>query len=168
MPCYQLRTWLIVLAIGLAMVAAVPYFVTGYHDHYTCVLCRTIRTDYIYVDRKWKTNITETACSRWYRDNVEPTHDHVWVISRDSVLRDLYGQRFGAFSRDPAGKAIWWLNPDDQIAIYEHLPAGDRKRIFLSFATPNSANGRDYEIVRSLEEWKEGGFKGATPKFTQE
>ena len=45
---YRLRTLLIVLVLGLAILAAIPCFITGYHDHYTCVLCRAFRTDYIY------------------------------------------------------------------------------------------------------------------------
>jgi hypothetical protein len=163
---YRLRTLLIVLALGPLMLAVIPCFITGYHDHYTCVLCRAIRTDYIYLGHKWRTSFKETACTPWYQANIEPTHDHVWVRSRDSVMRDLYGQRFGTFSRDP--RAIWSLAPEDQIAIYEHLPQRDKKRIFLSLAAPNSANGGDYEIVRALQHWKESGFKAATPSFTEE
>jgi hypothetical protein len=164
---YRLRTLLNLLAL-LTVLAAIPCFITGYHDHYTCVLCRAFRTDYIYLDHNWRTNVNETACSRWYRLNIEPTHRHVWVRGRDAVYRDLYGRRFAAISRDRAGKAIWFLRPDDQMAIYERLPVGERKRIFLSISDANPATGRDYEIVHSLQDWKVSGFREPAPVFPAE
>lgn len=164
MPRYSLRTLILLTILGLAVVAVIPYFVTGYHDLYTCLLCRANRIDYIYLDHTWKSTCTETACTRWYHDNIEPTHEHVWVQSRASALRNLYGQRFGAIDRNPVGRAIWSLTPEDQIAIYEHLPSTERKDMFLRLIAPSTmADGRDYQILRSLQDWKEGGFKVPGP-----
>lgn len=158
-----------IAGVCVLVVAAIPYFVGGYHDRSTCVLCRAVRTEYVYLGQTWRTGVTETACTRWYREHVEPTHDHVWVRGGATALRNLYGQRFGAIDRDPAGKAIWWLRPEDQLAIYEHLPPTERRETFLKFVDPEVIDEQgDYALMRALKKWQDSGFSEMRPNGSQQ
>jgi hypothetical protein len=140
--------------------AIAPFFITGYHDLWTCALCRSFRTDFIYLGKLWRSEISETTCTQWYRDNVEPEHDHIWVHGRASALRDLYGNRFGAIDRDPVGRTIWRLSPEDQISFYQHFSnPNEGKSVFLNLANPNTkTNNKDFDILNQLLAWKESGF----------
>ena len=139
----------------------IPYLTYGYHDSWTCALCRMKRTEYVYLGRNWGTEYTETECTPWYREHVESAHDHVWVRARDTAIRNLYGHPVGGGSRDPRGGAIWSLSPADQVAVYEHFPTtSEGKQLFLTLAQRTSGHD-DYAIIRRLQAWKEAGFKGS-------
>lgn len=159
-PRFSLRAVFALVAVCGVMSALASFVITGYHDRWTCALCRSDRIDYIYLDRLWRTEIRETSCSQWYRKNIEADHDHVWVHARAAALRDLYGNRFGAIDRDPVGRAIWSLSPDDQLCIYQHFhnPA-DAKPLFLELASPQAkVNNKDYQILKALLAWRDSGF----------
>ncbi len=142
---------------------------TGYYDRYTCVLCRVNRIDNVFLGRLWESSCTDTVCTPWYREHVEPSHEHVWVRGRAMALRNVFGWPVSVIDRDESGKAIWWLSPEDQVAIYEHLPPEDRKRIFLGMVEKTKVDNRyDYVVMHSLREWKESGFVGEVPKGVEE
>lgn len=155
-----LRGLFIFTACCAILLAIVPCFVTGYHDLWTCALCRSFRTDFVYLRQLWRSEISETACTQWYREHVEPEHDHIWVHGRASALRDLYGNHFGAIDRDPVGRTIWRLTPDDQVSFYQHFSnPNEAKSVFLNLASPNTkTNNEDFEILDRLLAWKESGF----------
>lgn len=59
---------------------------------------------------------------------------------------------------------IWWLSPEDQIAIYEHLPSDKRKKVFLGLVNPDAvAKRRDVEQFHLLKAWRESDFDGPMP-----
>jgi hypothetical protein len=142
--------------------ALIPYVVTGYHDFHTCAVCRMNRTCYVYEGYTWRTAYAESACTKWYRESVEPEHEHVWVHARSTAMRNLYGQPYGVIDRDSAGKQIWWLTSDDQLAIYQHLPdprEGEALFISLTDSSPAVQSG-NWRAYHSLKNWKESGFQG--------
>lgn len=157
---FSLRQFFLFVAACALLSAVVPFFITGYHDRWTCALCRSDRIDYVYLGRNWQTETRETSCSRWYQQNIEPNHDHIWVHGRASAIRDLYGNRYGAIDRDPAGRTIWRLTPEDQLSLYQHIPnSADAKSVFTMLASPTTkTNNQDFEILNNLLAWKESDF----------
>lgn len=167
---YQLtlRDLLIIVAILGGLCALLSYSISVMHDRWTCALCRQMRVNDMYFDLKWRTWRTvesETACTQWYRDHVEPTHNHVWVHARATAMRNLNGTPFGVIDREPLGRTIWQLSAEDQVSIYEHFTDPIEARdLFLSLTSPNSqTNNQDYVIMRSLQDWKDSGFQGPCP-----
>jgi hypothetical protein len=162
-PKFSLRAFFAFVAACAVMSGLILFVITGYHDHWTCALCRCGRTDYVYLDQMWRTELQENACSQWYSKNVEPDHDHVWVRARATALRDLYGNRFGAMDRDPVGRTIWSLSSDDQLRIYQHFPnPRDAKSVFFELASPQAkVKDTDYQILNALLAWRDSGFAGS-------
>ena len=154
--------FIIAAASAASLVTTGAYFITGYHDLWTCALCRQNRTDYVYLGITWKSVRRDTSCSRWYRQNVEVSHEHIWIHARSSAIRNVFGQRFGAIDRDPDGRMIWKLSPDDQIAIYQHLPnVADGKEIFRRLAKPDEhVSNDDLRTFEQLDKWKCLGYRG--------
>jgi len=86
--------------LGLATLSVSGCLVPVTYEKYTCVVCRLFRVKTTYgfvpVSRR-----SETECSRWYSDHVEPRHDHVWERSTCVYEGDLWG--FPALRRLQSG-----------------------------------------------------------------
>ena len=155
----------------LLVVALIPYLITGVSARHTCVICRAQRADLIYFGKTWQSEYSETACTAWYRNNVEPAHKHVWVRSISVGIPNLYGQNIGiGTNHQRPGRAIWRLTPQEQISIYQHLPDPlEAKRLFISLAQPPATNGgNDLFILHNLRAWIDSGFNGSWQGTTQQ
>lgn len=150
----------IILMAIVVLVAIIPFFAEGYDDLWTCALCRTNRTDYVYVGHCWGTTCSESVCTQWYRDHIEAEHSHVWIHSSASALKNLYGQRVGTIDRDPIGRMLWRLSPEDQIEIYRHVGSPeDGKRLIFALVEPDSRSGdKDVALFHSLNEWQDSEY----------
>jgi hypothetical protein len=160
---HKRKSWLrlpeaaVIAAFALILGALFWNVHVGSRLRLTCVLCRAERTDYRYLGLSFSRQ-RDTACAEWYRLNVEAVHEHAWDRQTCSTLINMLGVPVGV-SCDERGHAIWSLEPEYQIAVYQHF--GDRraaKRLFLSLLDAGLIRRRgDREIIRSLKEWVEAG-----------
>lgn len=133
----------------------------GDRHRHTCVVCRLERTD-----NNWKffsstSTFQHSSCSKWYSENVEPSHDHAWVPSPAFTLVNYYHQSTGAGDNDDQpGRAIWKLTPDEQLLVYQNSDVPrEVKDTFLNLMEPSALLNRDdLEIVNSMRDWIDGGF----------
>lgn len=146
-----------------AVLALAAYLVEGYDDLWTCAICRTNRIHYVYGGYCWLTTFRESECTVWYRDHVEPEHSHVWVHARATAFKNLYGIRHGVMDRDPLGRMVWRLTPQDQIDIYSHAatPQDGVKLVLALVAHDSQTNNRDYALFEALHSWKASGYDRA-------
>lgn len=149
-----------VLLAACATLALGAYFVQGYDDLWTCAICRVNRIHHVYAGHCWFTRFTESECTSWYREHVEPEHSHVWVHARATALKNLYGIRYGAMDRDPVGRTVWRLSPQDHIDIYSHAPTPqDGVKLALALASADfHSNNQDRALFNSLQLWKTTGY----------
>ncbi len=162
--------WAILVMVLLVLLALIPTGVTYHRARYMCVICRANRLDYVYCRKPWSSKYTETACTQWYRENVQATHTHMWSRSAASTIFNLYGQAIGALDNsDRPGRAIWRLTPGDQIALYERFEDPvELKNVFINFMDPKTMSDRhDLLVVDSLLVWMEMGFEGPLPRAVQ-
>jgi hypothetical protein len=162
--------WAILVVVLIVLLAQIPAGITYHRARYTCVICRANRLDYVYRRKPWTSEYMETACTLWYRENVEAAHTHVWSRSEASTSFNLYGQATGAFDNsDRPGRAIWRLTPDNQLALYKQ--AGDPlelRDLFVSLMDRKTMSKcHDLLIVESLRTWMAVGFEGPLPRVSQ-
>ena len=113
-----------VTCLGIALLTHL--FLIGHatnRRHYTCAICRLNRVDYTSViTGRVRNSFRESSCSKWYRDNIESDHEHIWVRSSTIGLVNFYGQTVGVGDNDETpGRVIWRLSPDQQIELYKHF-----------------------------------------------
>ena len=64
------------LAIALVIASIAP---VAQKRYFTCAVCGMNRHTVRALSFSVKDTQTDTECSHWYRDNVEPQHEHIWV-----------------------------------------------------------------------------------------
>jgi hypothetical protein len=133
----------------------------------TCLICRLTRVDTTSAQQT-TTKYEENECSRWYSANVEPNHKHVWEYSTCTFGSSDDGT-FAFVACNPGHFAIWLLDPETQLAVYQHFKKPiDARDLFLSLADAKTFNDRLDEhdqnkgtlIVDALEEWEAASFPG--------
>jgi hypothetical protein len=168
---YILIIWYIIAALILGgagfLVVALRSREAGSSMSYTCVLCRIGRVEKTWFGLK-STSSYDNECSRWYPNNVEPSHTHVW--ERGTCMRLLNGLgRPKGFACSPGRFPIWLLSPSTQMNVYEHFEDRQKAKELFSNLTDAKINDDrlnehdDYKghlIVRSIEEWEVAGFPG--------
>ncbi len=121
----------------------------------TCAVCRMDRVDHKLFGLNWADQ-EETECSRWYRENVEPAHDHLWV-------RGGYCRRFGIPGiyggyACSIGSPIYYFSRSTQMEIYRHFENRlEAKQIFVD---AGRLDGGGYGKLQVLTEWVGEGYPG--------
>jgi hypothetical protein len=139
----------------------------GSSSSYTCAVCRLGRADTTLFGFTRSTHF-ENECSRWYPENAERSHKHVWARGGCSRLLNGFGRKIG-FACGPSQSPIWWLPSATQSNVYKHIKDGNKAKVlFSSLANPNTYNeqfdGSDERrgdlIVTCIVEWEIAGFPG--------
>jgi hypothetical protein len=139
----------------------------------TCLICRLTQVDTASAGQT-TTNYEENACSRWYVAKVEPKHAHVWEESTCTVVSNLDGSHWFV-KCNPGHFSIWQLNPETQLAVYQHFKSpAEARDLFLSLADAKTCNDRlerdktkGHLIVDALEEWEAAEFPGTWKEWWQ-
>ena len=165
----MLRLWNIILALiasGLLFLA-LGSIEAGSSLSYTCVLCRLGRVDTTLFGFT-RSTYHETDCSRWYPENVEPSHTHIWERGTCMTLLNALAQPMGVGCR-PGHYPIRLLSPSTQMHVYQHFKDRQKaKELFRNLTDEKTYNDRLEEdfrskghlIVTSIEEWEVAGFPG--------
>ncbi len=148
----------VIVAVSAALLLSGPIYSRRYHS---CALCRLGRTDYRCLAASWS-KYEETACTTWYRQNVSPSHEHIWVSSSTEAGRNIFGTVIWIADGDP--RALFRLSPLQQIEIYKRI--GDPKesnRLFLTVGRDKGTGDRAerrqiYDAAGTLRDWAESGF----------
>jgi len=138
---------------GLATSARMPY---------TCSACRMNRVDRSCFGVNWSEQ-QETDCSRWYAENVEPAHAHVWVTGTRCRSFGIPGI-YGGYSCTIGGP-ITTLGGSRQIEIYRHFSDPfEAKRLFMRLGQWDAGVGATYD---SLLEWAREGYPGTWTEWQE-
>jgi hypothetical protein len=148
------RRWLWRLACALIVIwgASALGIQACSRRSYTCAICRLGRVNHRCLFVTWSVD-QETECSRWYRENVEPSHSHVWT-------KCSYCERFGipgiwsGYACVIAGP-ITGLSETVQIEIYRHFE--NRLEAKALLARLGEGDGRQWD---ALMEWVGQGYPG--------
>ncbi|MBW3540872.1 MAG: hypothetical protein KY476_11425 [Planctomycetes bacterium] len=164
-PTSRWRRWLLAatafLVLAIAPLAEKRYF--------TCAACGMQRhTVHALSFQVWKA-LRETNCSRWYRHNVEPHHEHIWVRGGVSEAYSLLGIRIGVSlsSGDIDGplvrfgsgvRHLMYQRCDDRLAL---------RHAFLRLSRWEKPDTTEREKQLALElalaKWEESGLAGPCP-----
>ena len=124
----MLRLWNIILALiasGLLFLA-LGSIEAGSSLSYTCVLCRLGRVDTTLFGFT-RSTYHETDCSRWYPENVEPSHTHIWergtCMTLLNALRSTDGGRMP--SRSLPDQAPLPVHSDERLPAFQGPPEGE-------------------------------------------
>ncbi len=134
---------------------------------YTCVLCRLGRVETTLFRCK-RSTYHENECSRWYLQNVEPSHTHIWERGTCMTLLNALSQPMGVGCQ-PGHYPIRLLSSSTQMNVYQHTK--DRRKAKELFGNLTDAKTHDdrldkhdeskgHLLVRSIEEWNAAGFPG--------
>ena len=91
---FRLSNIIMALVVGGFLVLALGSIEAGSSLSYTCVLCRLGRVDTTLFGLK-RSTYHENECSRWYPQNVEPSHTHIWERGTCMTLLNALGQPMG-------------------------------------------------------------------------
>lgn len=115
---------------------------------FTCSACRLERLDHRWLGLR-SSSYEETDCSRWYAQNVEPTHKHIWANCAHCRRFGIPGL-YGGFSCS-TGEQISGLSRMTQIRIYQKFrDSKEAKPLFVQLGRSAKDNGR---LMQSLCEW---------------
>src|SRR5262249_3083599 len=109
----------------------------------------------------------ENECSKWYPNNVEPTHTHIWERGTCARLLNGLGQGMG-FGCAPGHYPIWLLDPSTQMHVYQHMQDRQKAKTLFGNLTDSKTHddrldedeSKGHLIVTSLSEWEGAGFPG--------
>jgi len=160
-------TCVMALVVGGFLVLALGSIEAGSSLSYTCVLCRLGRVDTTLFGFK-RSTYHENECSRWYPQNVEPSHTHIWERGTCRTLLNALAQPMGVGCQ-PGRYPILLLSPSTQMNVYQHIK--DRQKAKELFGNLTDAKTHDdrldehdeskgHLIVRSIKEWEAAGFPG--------
>ena len=96
----MLRPWSMIstLVFGGLLVLTLGSIEAGSSLSYTCVLCRLGRVDTTLFGFT-RSTYHETDCSRWYSENIEPSHTHIWERGTCMTLLNAFAQPMGVGCR---------------------------------------------------------------------
>jgi hypothetical protein len=118
-------------------------------------VCREGKVESRFLGLIWS-DLSETDCSRWYRENVEPSHAHAWAAHGYCRRIEIPGL-YRAFACS-IGSPIAGLSDRVQINIYDHF--NDRleaKLMFLSMVGWDTGGGRQ---LKALMGWVNEDYPG--------
>jgi hypothetical protein len=153
-----------VVGIGI-LVGLLGSVEVGTGRSFTCVLCRLGRYDTTMFGIV-RSSFEENECSRWYQDNVEPSHAHVWERGTCTTLLNPFGRPMGV-GCSSGHYPIRLLAPATQMRVYEHFTdLRKAKDLFVNLTDAKTHDDRlDEEveskgdlIVRAIKEWDVAGF----------
>ena len=145
---YTLRSQTINL-VFLAFVTSTVSCLFGFSPYsrcpYTCAVCRANKVDYHFVGFRWSSQEI-TDCSRWYTENVEPSHTHAWIgctYCRRFGIPGL-GGGYGCFIGGP----LTGLSRTVQMTIYQHFDDRlEAKRLFVHLGQMDAESARLWEAL---------------------
>ncbi|QDT28838.1 hypothetical protein Enr10x_41840 [Gimesia panareensis] len=147
-----------------------PMIIATYHD---CAICGMKHTEWRMIGVGWLLSSRNrlNPCSEWYRDQVEPEHQHVWARVPYAEGLDIFGWKVGMFQFGSlaSGPFNWlMLGHQRQLAIYQRAPDPAQARtLFLKLARfekgNTTARHNQDEIFTRLNTWIESGLKGPWP-----
>jgi hypothetical protein len=118
-PVFQLSNIIMALVVGGFLVLALGSIEAGSSLSYTCVLCRLGRVDTTLFGFK-RSTYHENECIRWYPQNVEPSHTHIWERGTCRTLLNVLAQPMGVGCQ-PGRYPILLLSPSTQMNVYQHI-----------------------------------------------
>ena len=116
---FRLSNIIMALVVGGFLVLALGSIEAGSSLSYTCVLCRLGRVDTTLFGFK-RSTYHENECSRWYPQNVEPSHTHIWERGTCRTLLNALAQPMGVGCQ-PGRYPILLLSPSTQMNVYQHI-----------------------------------------------
>ena len=142
--------------VGIALLVSGLLGFPGYSRRpYTCAVCRADKVDCHVLGLRWSQQ-EDTDCSRWYRENVERSHAHVWITC-------TYCRRFGIPGLAGGyachiGGPLTGLSRTVQMEIYQHFEDRlEAKRLFIRVGETDAETGRLWEALMG---WVERGYPG--------
>ena len=120
-----------------------------------CSVCRIERLESIPFGKTWFHD-EDNECSLWYRNHVEPFHEHAWM-ERTQCRRFGIPGIYRGFSCQ-IGSPLEGLSRRVQVQIYEHFENKlEAKQLFLRLGQGIIGNGSTWT---SLMEWLDAGYPG--------
>ena len=113
---FRVRNIITAIVLGGFMFLVLGSIEAGTSMSYTCVLCRLGRIESTLFGVKTSTN-HENECSRWYPQNVEPSHTHIWERGTCMTLLNALGQPMGVGCQ-PGQYPIRLLSSSTQMNVY--------------------------------------------------
>lgn len=111
--------------VGLVLLTDMPY---AEESGYACAFCRAGLRERRYFLVPFCAKIYESSFSRWYRQEVEPEHSHIWQFG-SAELRCIRGVR------NADGSAGMWpplsLRSDTAMAICRCMPSRASRKAFF-------------------------------------
>lgn len=173
------------LILFVFMLLVLLFFPFAHETWFRCAACSMSHSELRIVGILASSSEKETECSNWYRANVEPQHEHVWVRGPMGYGNSLYGFiMYGSSIYSPDGYCmplfmsqstsrvngpIYWLSSDYlKIAMYQASSNPIHTRdLFLQLARFKPADTKEYkqqmEILKRLKDWSESGMKEPWP-----
>jgi hypothetical protein len=147
------------MLIGWTCAALLIFYLLGFPGYtrcpFTCAVCRADKVDYHLLGLKWS-KLEDEDCSRWYSDNVERSHTHVWI-------RGSYCRRFGipgvwgGYSC-VIGGPLTGLSKNVQRAIYQHFDDPlEGKRLFIRLGRTDAET---FRVWTALMGWVDADYPG--------
>jgi hypothetical protein len=167
-------TWTRKLWLTAAVAAALLFIPCTTKEFFSCAICQAKRSELRVLGMAIGTapDVRDTECSIWYRENVEPQHEHVWVRGAYAESRSLCGIPFMSISSARAGGPIVRFGAGEAMIIYQHSPQPSAVRAaFLKLARweqhGTQARADQTEIERRLARWLEAGCPEPWPLEVQ-
>lgn len=98
----------------------------------------------------------------WYRQHIEPDHEHVWVAGSTLAELNAFGTVIGVGDGD--SRALFRITPVEQIEIFSHISNTAEAKNLFKFVGEDQGTGdqaqrrRIHGAVSTLREWAESGF----------
>jgi hypothetical protein len=114
---------------------------------YTCAACRADKVNYRFLGLRWS-DLEDTDCSQWYRENVERSHDHVWLgcTFGRRIGFPFLAEGYGCF----VGGPLTGLSRTVQMAIHQHFEDRlEAKRLFIQLGQMDAESPQTWEALRA-------------------
>ena len=165
-PCHGRWTLWLILVVASLIVSVAPL---AKRRHFTCAICGMSRQTLFMLSIPIRETRADTNCSRWYRETVEPRHDHLWVRDTWSETCSVLG--FRLFASNIAGHAdgpLVRFGTDLRHLMYQRCSDPEVARdafIRLSrWGTEGTAEREEQIAVEmALAEWEDSGLTGPWP-----
>lgn len=166
------RRWAL-LVIAILFLVLFPMIKENYHS---CVICGMGRTELHSVGILVSTSDRDRLSNTWYRDNVEPQHEHLWARGGFSQGYNVFGILVFMMQDHPNKYSPFMglivHGGQRHIDIYKNSPDPIHTRdllVRLAKWEPDGTNARkqQWEIFKRFQKWKESHFEDSYPFETQ-
>ncbi len=164
------RRW-ILLVFAFLILLFVPLV---QETSFKCAICAQQRKEQRVVGILASRSERDTECSNWYRANVEPQHNHVWVRGPMAYGSTLYGLPiYMSQLSSRVNGPIFWLGSDrSKLVMYKKSPDPVLTRdLFLRLARYRPHGTEEYkqqtQLFQRIQDWMESGCEGPWPFETQ-